>query len=271
MFGLFILLLAACAPLTSPKTIMKASPTAGAMMEGSPTPGAMMESSPTSGAMMETSPTSGTMMETTPTPGAMMESSPTPGVMMETSPTPKAMMETSATPGAMMETSPTPELMTTQASTSGAMMAEAAWYRVDFTDAASGKIFSIDAFKGKVILVETLAIWCPTCLSQEQQVLALQKSLAGRTDFINIGLDIDTNEKLADLKTYVAMNGFNWQYSVASPAVAHEIGNLYGAQFLDPPSTPMLIIDRQGEAHLLPFGVKSTQTLLNDLSPYLAQ
>jgi hypothetical protein len=51
--------------------------------------------------------------------------------------------------------------------------------------------------------------------------------------------------------------------------VAREIANLYGEQFLNPPSTPMLVIDRHGEAHLLPFGIKSAAELEEALKPFL--
>jgi hypothetical protein len=93
--------------------------------------------------------------------------------------------------------------------------------------------------------------------------------LGQRNDYVSLSLDIDPNENAADLKAYTAKNGFDWQYAVAPAAVAREIGQLYGDQFLNPPSTPVLIIDRQGEAHPLPFGVKSAQTLQDALSPYL--
>ena len=67
----------------------------------------------------------------------------------------------------------------------------------------------------------------------------------------------------------MAKNGFDWTYTVASQEVAREIGNLYGAQFLNPPSAPMLIIDRHGAAHPLPFGVKSAADLQKALEPFL--
>jgi hypothetical protein len=51
--------------------------------------------------------------------------------------------------------------------------------------------------------------------------------------------------------------------------VAREIGQLYGDQFLNPPSTPMLIVDRHGEVHLLPFGRKSADDLQEALAPFL--
>ena len=143
------------------------------------------------------------------------------------------------------------------------------WLSHVFTDAATGGKFTIDDFKGKVILVETLAMWCTNCHAQQEQVMKLHELLGIRNDFISIGIDIDTNEKLNDLKAYIASNGFDWTYSIASPGVAREIGQLYGAEFLNPPSTPMLIIDQQGTVHLLPFGIKSANDLQKSLAPYL--
>jgi hypothetical protein len=44
---------------------------------------------------------------------------------------------------------------------------------------------------------------------------------------------------------------------------------LYGDQFLNPPSTPILVIDRHGEAHPMPFGVKSAADLQAFIEPFL--
>jgi len=177
--------------------------------------------------------------------------------------TPDAVMEKTPTEEAMMENSPTPD------PASDTMLESPAWYSEVFTDASSGMVFSVDDFKGKVILVETLAMWCSNCRAQQQQVLALHGLLGAREDFVSLGIDIDTNENLDDLKSYVASNGFDWYYAVATPEVARAFSQLYGDQFLNPPSTPMLIIDRQGEAHPLPFGIKSAEELLDYLTPYL--
>ena len=52
-------------------------------------------------------------------------------------------------------------------------------------------------------------------------------------------------------------------------ALIDEISALYGAQYLNPPSTPMLIIDKNGEVHTLPFGIKSAEDLQSALIPFL--
>jgi peroxiredoxin len=232
-----MLALAACAPAAAP------TQTPEAMMDK--TPDTMMKETPD--AMMEK------------TPEAMMEK--TPDAMMKE--TPDAMLH--ETPEAMMDT--TPEAMMEKPAES--MMEMPAWFSVALTNAANGESFTIQDFKGKVVLVETMAMWCPTCLRQQKEVQALHEQLGERDDFASIGIDIDLNENLADLKDYTAKNGFDWTYTVATADVAREIGNLYGQQFLNPPSAPMFIIDRHGEVHPLPFGVKSAADLQKALEPFL--
>jgi thiol-disulfide isomerase/thioredoxin len=133
----------------------------------------------------------------------------------------------------------------------------------------TGEAFTINDLKGKVVLVETMAIWCSNCKKQQGQVKALHELLGMREDFVSLGLAIDPNENGDALKSYIDSNGFDWYYAVSSTDVSREIAALYGDQFLNPPSTPMLIIDRKGVAHPLPFGVKSADDLLKALQPFL--
>ena len=199
----------------------------------------------------------------TPTAEAMMDKeTPTADVMMsKETPTADAMMS--------KETSTADAMMSKETPAADAMMEAPAWYSASLTDASTGQAFTINDFKGKVVLVETLAIWCSNCKQQQGQVKALHDLLGERDDFISLGLDIDPNENAVDLKGYVESNGFDWLYTVAPLDVAREISTLYGDQFLNPPSTPMLVIDRHGVAHPLPFGIKSTDELLKAVQPYL--
>ena len=189
--------------------------------------------------------------------------------------TPDAMMEKSE--DAMMEekpeetmVEPTHDTMMDDAmSTPEAMMEVPAWFDTALTDARTGQTFSINDFKGKVVLVETMAIWCSNCLKQQGQVKALHEQLGARDDFVSIGLDIDPNENTDVLKSYVESKGFDWLYAVPSVDVSREIASLYGDQFLNPPSTPIVVIDRHGDAHPLPFGIKSADDLMKAIQPFL--
>ena len=198
----------------------------------------------------------------TATPDVMME--PTQESMMA-EPTADAMVE--PTHDAMMgDSMATPDAMTND---SANMMETPSWFDASLTDARTGQPFSINDFQGKVVLVETMAIWCTNCLQQQGQVKALHEQLGVRDDFVSIGLDIDPNENTAALKTYVENKGFDWLYAVPSKDVSREIASLYGDQFLNPPSTPIVVIDRHGDAHPLPFGIKSADDLMKAVQPYL--
>ncbi len=143
------------------------------------------------------------------------------------------------------------------------------WFGWELTDVNSGSNFSISEHQGEVILVETMAIWCSNCLRQQGEVKRLHTILGEQEYFISLGIDIDPNEDSVALSAFTRQNGFDWLYTVASEKLINEIGEIYGSQFLNPPSTPMLIIDRQGNAHALPFGIKSAEELQSALQPFL--
>lgn len=178
-------------------------------------------------------------------------------------------MMAAATPEAMMADKSKAMMDTSNPDMAAEAMTAPAWFGMTLTDVTTQESFTIGDLKGKVLLVEFLAQWCPKCLQQQKQVLELHKLLGENSDFVSLGLDIDANEDSASLKAYVDKNGFTWRYAVAPAEVSREIGNLYGSQFLNPTSTPMLIIDRHGEVHPLPFGIKSADDLLAAIEPFL--
>jgi peroxiredoxin len=155
------------------------------------------------------------------------------------------------------------------ASSGGETMATPAYFSTPLTDASSGKTFKLEDFKGKVVLVETMAQWCTNCMQQQRQVVDLHAKLGQRQDFVSVGLDIDPHENLVTLKDYVKRNGFDWLYAVSPADMSRQLGNLYGDQFLNPTAAPMLIIDKHGQVHPLPFGIKSADNLMKALQPYL--
>jgi hypothetical protein len=144
---------------------------------------------------------------------------------------------------------------------SSEMMVTPDWFKVDLVDVNSGETFRIEDLQGKVVLVETMAVWCSNCLRQQREVQDLHAAMGERDDFVSIALDIDPNEDAAKLRGFAEQQGFDWKYVVAPVAVASEIGELYGQQFLNPPSTPILLIDRHGEVEVLPFGIKGAAEL----------
>ena len=144
------------------------------------------------------------------------------------------------------------------------------WFGMELTDVVTGEVFTVNDYAGKVVLLETMAIWCPSCVLQGSEVRKLHTLLGDADDLISISLDVDVNEDAASLKAYAEEYGFEWHFAVAPLGVARALGNLYTAQYLNPPLSPMLIIDRSGEVHHLEYGRKSSTVLLEHVGPYLS-
>ena len=145
------------------------------------------------------------------------------------------------------------------------------WFDMEFTDAQTGEAFTMNDYAGKVVLLETMAIWCPNCIVQANEVRNLHAALGNPEDLISFSLDVDLNEDEAALKEYASEFGFDWHFAVAPLLVARALGNLYTAQYLNPPLNPMLIIDRDGNIHHLEYGLKDAETLQKIVEPYLAK
>jgi hypothetical protein len=146
---------------------------------------------------------------------------------------------------------------------------EPAWFTIAMTDVQTGLPFSIHDFAGKVVLVETMAEWCPTCIEQQTEVQAFRDHLTAKDDVVSVSLDIDVHEDSASLKEYAAALDHDWRYAVAPLEVARALGNLYSAEYLNPPYSPMLLVARDGAVVSLPYGVKKADYLQTTVEPYL--
>lgn len=145
------------------------------------------------------------------------------------------------------------------------------WFDIEMTDVTTGETFTINGFAGNVILLETMAVWCPNCIFQQHEVVLLHESLGNPDDFISISLDTDLNEDDELLKAYVEEWQYDWYFAVSPRQVSHDLGNLYSAQYINPPLAPMMIIDRDGTIEHLPYGIKDVDTLLEYVEPYFEQ
>lgn len=152
---------------------------------------------------------------------------------------------------------------TSQPSTSSepTVILDQAWATGELIDVATGEPFRIADHAGKVIIVETMAIWCKNCLQQQNDVqAALARLPADRVVFIV--LDIDPNEDASSLAAYRDQHGFEGRYAVASTDVARALSAEFGDQFLNPPSTPMLLIGTDGSVTRTDFGHKSPDVIV---------
>lgn len=141
---------------------------------------------------------------------------------------------------------------------------EVDWLNIQLKDVLTDRPFKLADFKGKVVVLETMAVWCTTCTRQQIEIRKAHSQWGD--DVISVSLDIDPNEDGALLRKYAKANGFNWPFAISPPELSQQLEKMFGAAILNPPSTPVVIIDRDQSARLLKFGLKSTRELVAEIS-----
>lgn len=141
-----------------------------------------------------------------------------------------------------------------------------AWLDLELRDVNSGQTFKLSDFKGQIVLVEAMAVWCTNCMAQQRELVRLHEQIGDAA--ISVAIDVDLNEDEALLKQHAEINGFDWRYAVAPPELAQALAAEFGNAFLNPPSVPMFLIDKQGGVHLLDFGHKTADYLSAQIQAY---
>jgi thiol-disulfide isomerase/thioredoxin len=137
---------------------------------------------------------------------------------------------------------------------------EGDWLDIDLVNVVTQESFKISDFKGVPVILESFAVWCPTCLEQQKEIKNL-KSLIG-DNVVYISVDTDPNEDEALLKDHLQGKDFDWYFTVASSEFTNELVKNFGLGVVNAPGAPVVIIwEDQNVASFLQSGVKSANTL----------
>jgi cytochrome oxidase Cu insertion factor (SCO1/SenC/PrrC family) len=137
------------------------------------------------------------------------------------------------------------------------------WMNIELTDVATGQTFKLSDFKGKPVLLESFAVWCPTCLRQQKE---MQKLLAGEGDaIIHVSLDTDPNEDEAKVKEHLERNGLDWYFAISPIELTEALIDDFGLSIVSAPSAPVVLICEDQSTRFLKDGVKSADTLLSEV------
>jgi len=139
-----------------------------------------------------------------------------------------------------------------------------AWMEIELKDLNSGETFMISDLIGKPILLESFAVWCPTCKRQQDNLKTLHEELGD--SFVSIGLDTDPNEDEAQVRSYIEKNGFDWRYAIAPKELTQALIDEFGVGVVNAPSAPIILIAEDGSAKLLKNGLKSTEYLKKEMN-----
>ncbi len=115
-------------------------------------------------------------------------------------------------------------------------------------------------FAGSVVLIEGMATWCPPCVTQQTQAQAALAALPADA-VVYLSLEIDPRETPETLGRYADDHHFPWRFLVATPAVLRSLAESFGNLVLSPPSTPVILVRRDGSTQLAEPGIKSAARL----------
>ncbi len=147
--------------------------------------------------------------------------------------------------------------------TSGSVPAGSDWLDIELVDVRTGQTFALSDFKGKPILLESFAVWCPTCLSQQRQINDL-KAKEGDA-IVHISLDTDPNEDESRVREHLERHGFDWLFAVAPIELTNALIDDFGLAVVSAPSAPVILICEDQSARLLRRGVKSADDLFGEI------
>ncbi len=135
------------------------------------------------------------------------------------------------------------------------------WRTIPLRDVRSGQEFRIEDLDGKVVAIETMAIWCANCRTQQLQAQEALDRLAD-PDLVYVSLDVDSNERAEELAEYARREGFEWHFAVASPELSRSLAASFGDQVLSPPATPLLVVGPDGQVVEHGIGIKRADQLV---------
>jgi len=145
--------------------------------------------------------------------------------------------------------------------------AAASWLDIELTDVASGEPFTLASLKGNVVAIEPFAVWCTNCHVQQDNVRAAYADLeAAGVQFISVG--VEPNESPDRINDYRERREYEWTFAQSPIELSRAMADLFGPQILAVPSTPLIILDEEGEVVFQDFGFQGPDSLRDIFSDF---
>ncbi|MFB6245675.1 MAG: peroxiredoxin family protein [Candidatus Nanohaloarchaea archaeon] len=133
------------------------------------------------------------------------------------------------------------------------------WRQVPLEDVRNGESFTVSELE-KPALVETFAVWCPTCTRQQEEVRKLHEQTSVNT----VSLNVDPNEDASKIRSHIQKHGFDWRYAAAPPDLTKKLVENFGRSMIHPPSAPVVLVCENG-SRKLQSGVKPVSKLKQEV------
>jgi thiol-disulfide isomerase/thioredoxin len=137
------------------------------------------------------------------------------------------------------------------------------WMDIPLKDVRTGETFRFSDFKGKPVLLESFAVWCPTCTEQQKKTKELESRVGDV--IIHVSLDTDPNEDESIVREHIERNGFDWYYAVSPIELTNILIDEFGLKVVNAPGVPMILICEDQSTRFLRGGIKSPDDLLSEV------
>ena len=136
------------------------------------------------------------------------------------------------------------------------------WKDIELKDIKTNSNFKISDFKDKPVLLESFAVWCPTCTKQQKEIKKLHEEVGDSV--ISISLDTDPNEDESKVLDHITSNDFTWLYSISPVELTQNLIDEFGQSVVFAPQAPVILICN-GNTKLLDKGVKFAEELKQEI------
>lgn len=137
------------------------------------------------------------------------------------------------------------------------------WKNAELTDVLTGNKFMISGFEGKHVLLESFAVWCPTCKRQQDEIKKLHDEVGDAV--VSISLDTDPNEDEAKVTGHANRYGYDWIFAVSPAGVTRALIEEFTVSIVNAPGAPVVLICGGQSARMLGSGVKSADKLKSEI------
>jgi hypothetical protein len=169
-----------------------------------------------------------------------------------------------ATPEPVASTPVASALASAPPATAAPAAEAATWLDIELTDAETGEVFTLASLAGNVVAIEPMAIWCSNCKAQQDNVKAAYADIeASGVEYISLG--IDPGENPGALAKYADKRGYDWTFAQSPVELSRALSDIFGAQILSAPSTPLIVLTAEGEVAVQEFGFHGPDQLLGIL------
>ena len=90
--------------------------------------------------------------------------------------------------------------------------------------------------------------------------------MENQNGLVVVTLDVDPKDNAGGLANFARRNNYHWVFANSTDMINQGFNKLYNSQSINPSALQTLVIDRMGDVHALPNGMKSASELSQDLA-----